>query len=123
MNAAALYGNLTWCTVSDLEHLKCTEFAEAVRTSQRINVELLCSQAPSKDQCMNFLDNQKVDVVELDPGEMYSGGGVHSVIPLLSELYGPGEWRLPVTLSMSSCLISNKQSSSIQEVVIVIFAR
>ncbi|XP_022663777.1 melanotransferrin-like isoform X2 [Varroa destructor] len=88
---AALLGNITWCSVSDAEQLKCTEFAEAVRTSRQFSVDMYCVQAPSKDQCMNFLDNQKVDVVELDPGEMYQGGGHHSVIPILSELYGPEE--------------------------------
>lgn len=91
MAHAALLGNITWCSVSDAEQLKCTEFAEAVRTSRQFSVDMYCVQAPSKDQCMNFLDNQKVDVVELDPGEMYQGGGHHSVIPILSELYGPGK--------------------------------
>lgn len=101
-------GNITWCSMNDLEHLKCTEFAEVVRTSRKFNVDLYCAQAPSKDQCMNFLDNQKVDVVELDPGEMYQGGGYHSVIPILSELYGRGELRcLQMLFFFASQIIRN----------------
>ncbi|KAM7284230.1 ovotransferrin [Ixodes scapularis] len=82
--------DVTWCTVSDMEHLKCTEFAEAVRASRTFSLQLKCKRAAFKDQCMNFLDNGQVHLVELDPGEVYSAGRFHSVIPILAERYGPG---------------------------------
>lgn len=80
--------DVTWCTVNDVEHLKCTEFAEAVRVSRSFSLTLKCRRAAFKDQCMNFLDNGQAHLVELDPGEVYTAGRFHSVIPILSERYG-----------------------------------
>lgn len=80
--------DVTWCTVSDAEHLKCTEFAEAVRVSRLFSLTLKCKRAAFKDQCMNFLDNGQANLVELDPGEVYTAGRFHSVIPILAERYG-----------------------------------
>uniref|UniRef100_A0A2R5L4H4 Putative transferrin 2 n=1 Tax=Ornithodoros turicata TaxID=34597 RepID=A0A2R5L4H4_9ACAR len=83
-------GAVTWCTVNDMEHLKCSEFSEAVRVSRAFSLQLKCKRAAFKDQCMNFLDNGQVNLVELDPGEVYTAGRYHSVIPIVTQRYGLG---------------------------------
>lgn len=83
-------GDVTWCTVNDMEDLKCSKFSDAVRASRKFPLQLKCKRAAFKDQCMNFLDNGQVSLVELDPGEVYTAGRFHSVIPIMAERYGSG---------------------------------
>ena len=48
-----------------------------------------CYQTSDKDQCMNLMANERVHLVTLDPGEIFWGGRYHSLIPIVTERYGP----------------------------------
>ena len=87
---------LTWCTVNSFEQKRCEQWAWAVEMfpNQKFDLppfqfNLACKQVSDKKQCMNIISNEKADLVTLDPGEIFIAGRHHSLVPIVSELYGP----------------------------------
>ncbi|KAH7983388.1 hypothetical protein HPB52_011535 [Rhipicephalus sanguineus] len=73
---------------SDFQSLSTLLESRGLITVKRHKELRLSKRAAFKDQCMNFLDNGQANLVELDPGEVYTAGRFHSVIPILAERYG-----------------------------------
>lgn len=72
---------------------------------------LSCYQTSDKDQCMNLIANERAHLVTLDPGEIFWGGRYHSLIPIVTERYGPtresGYFAVAVVRRTSASYIRN----------------
>lgn len=79
-----------WCTISEAEQKKCTDFSRVVNRTYSISENISCYQAADKDQCMNLIDVGRADLLTLDPGEIYIAGRYNSLIPIMAERYGQG---------------------------------
>lgn len=80
---------LKYCTISIYEQRKCLEWSQQVSLVPYFEFELECVQADDKDSCMRLIEDQKADLVLIDPGEVYISGRYHSLVPILYEQYGP----------------------------------
>ncbi|XP_076364560.1 LOW QUALITY PROTEIN: transferrin 2-like [Tachypleus tridentatus] len=80
---------ISWCTISHVEFQKCEDFANAIRNSYEFDVELECKRGEDKNLCMNMIDGGRANLMTLDAGEVYVAGRYHSLVPILSERYGP----------------------------------
>lgn len=47
-------------------------------------------EASDKDECMTWLDEEKVHITTLDAGDVFIGGRYHSLIPIMQEVYEGG---------------------------------
>ena len=83
--------NLIYCTISGEEQRKCEHWSEAIRRStwNAFEYQLSCKLATDKDQCMNWVEGSVADLVVLDPGELFTAGRYHSLVPIMYELYNP----------------------------------
>lgn len=89
---------VSWCTVSTHEQKKCNEWSKAIEDVNKqasfgqepLELNLDCIQAIDKDQCMSMIDDERADLVLLDPGEIEVAGRYHSLSPIMIEKYGPG---------------------------------
>lgn len=83
-----------WCTVNKYEQKKCENFAHAIeRDNIRVGYvyfKLVCKQAFNKDECMTLLDEEKVHLTGLDPGQVFIGGRYHSLVPIMQEINEDG---------------------------------
>src|SRR6218665_2424329 len=77
------------CTISKNEFKKCRDWQKAVAGIYSLDYDLECHQTDGKHQCMQMIEDQKVDLVGLDPGEVYIAGRYHSLVPILYEQYAP----------------------------------
>lgn len=88
---------LYWCTVNKEEQQKCEIIAEYLRSEATITLggflrrsetfRVECNETRNKDECMVLLDSNLADITTLDPGEVFTGGRYHSLIPILEEIY------------------------------------
>ena len=85
--------NLLFCTISAEEQRKCEHWSDAIRRSpwNVFEYDLGCKLASDKDQCMNWVENSVADLVVLDPGELFTAGRYHSLVPIMYELYNPSK--------------------------------
>lgn len=83
---------IVWCTISEAEQRKCLDFARAVNKTYSVRDHLTCYQAADKDRCMSLIDVEKADLITLDPGEIYIAGRYNSLVPIMAERYGPGNF-------------------------------
>lgn len=83
---------ITWCTVSSAEQRKCADFSRAVNKTASFKVTLSCQQAADKDRCMDLIDTGRADLLTLDPGEVYIAGRYNSLVPVMAERYGAGNY-------------------------------
>lgn len=51
-------------------------------------MNLDCVQGADKDQCMSMIDDERADMILLDPGEIGVAGRYHSLTPIMLERYG-----------------------------------
>ncbi|XP_043269095.1 melanotransferrin isoform X2 [Venturia canescens] len=83
--------NVTWCTVSKAEQDKCMAFKQAVERDRGhfgpYYISLECKQAFNKEECMTMLDLEKAHLTTLDPGEVFTAGRYHSLVPFMQERY------------------------------------
>lgn len=88
---------VSWCTTSLLERKKCLDWARAIEEvniqyeqQEPFKLNLDCVQASDKDQCMGMIDDERADLLLLDPGEIGVAGRYHSLTPIMVERYaGP----------------------------------
>ncbi|XP_054168696.1 melanotransferrin-like [Oppia nitens] len=105
---------LIFCTISVEEQRKCEHWSEAIRSVTRTSVnafeyELDCKMASDKDQCMNWIESLIAHLTVLDPGELFTAGRYHSLVPIMYELYGStkekGYYSVAVVKTQSSSYI------------------
>lgn len=108
---------VSWCCTSDLERRKCLDWARAIEdvniqyeSQEPFELNLDCELASDKDQCMSLVDDERADMVLLDPGEIAVAGRHHSLIPIMAERYGPSR----TELGKFSVAIVKKRNMSIQ---------
>lgn len=87
---------VSWCTTSFLERRKCLDWARAIEDvnsqsegQEPFELNLDCVQGSDGDHCMNMIDEERVDLMLLDPGEIGVAGRYHSLTPIMAERYGP----------------------------------
>ncbi|CAG2158032.1 unnamed protein product [Oppiella nova] len=80
---------LIFCAISGEEQSKCEHWSQAIQRSgwNAFEYDLECKVATDKDQCMNWIENSLAHLVVLDPGEVFTGGRYHSLVPIMFELY------------------------------------
>lgn len=82
------------CTTSPQEQSKCKNLAHAVERDkikiQHEYYQLKCMQATDKEECMTWLDEERVHITTLDAGDVFIGGRYHSLIPIMQEVYEGG---------------------------------
>lgn len=102
---------LKFCTISKQEQRKCEDWSQEVNKIPYFEFDLECVLADGKDQCMRLIEDQKADMVLLDPGEVYISGRYHSLVPILYEQYSPnnqtGYFAVAVVKSNSQSYIQN----------------
>lgn len=86
---------VSWCTTNLLEKKKCLDWARAI---EEVNIQfegrepfelnLDCAQGNDKDHCMSLIDDERADMILLDPGEIGVAGRYHSLTPIMMERYG-----------------------------------
>ncbi|XP_043461748.1 melanotransferrin isoform X2 [Leptopilina heterotoma] len=82
---------VTWCTVSKEEFEKCKQFSNVTMKDRAYFgahfIQLNCTHAFNKEECMFLLDQEKAQLTTLDPGEVFTAGRYHSLIPIMKEIY------------------------------------
>ncbi|CAG2103393.1 unnamed protein product, partial [Medioppia subpectinata] len=80
---------LVFCATSGEEMRKCEHWSQAIQRSawNAFDYDLSCKVATDKDQCMNWIENSMAHLVLLDPGEVFTAGRYHSLVPVMYELY------------------------------------
>ncbi|XP_030749871.1 melanotransferrin [Sitophilus oryzae] len=85
---------ITWCTINPNETKKCEALSQANERDQiKVGYETIkiqCKQASNKDECMEFLDEEKATLTVLDAGEIFVGGRFHSLVPIAQEILQGG---------------------------------
>lgn len=51
-------------------------------------VSLKCKRAFNKEECMTMLDNEQAQLTTLDPGQVFTAGRYHSLLPIMQEAHG-----------------------------------
>lgn len=89
---------VSWCTTSLLERKKCLDWARAIEDvniqwegREPFELNLDCAQGGDKDHCMTMIDDERADMILLDPGEIGVAGRYHSLTPIMMERYGPSK--------------------------------
>lgn len=92
-----------------LEKKKCLDWARAIEDvnvqfegQEPFKLNLDCASGADKDQCMSMIDDERADMILLDPGEIGVAGRYHSLTPIMMERYN---------YAMSSTGTSGRQSS------------
>lgn len=108
---------VSWCTISWLERKKCLDWARAIEDvniqfegAEPFKLNLDCAEGADKDQCMNMIDDERADMILLDPGEIGVAGRHHSLTPIMLERYGSGS--RPEHLGHYSVAVVRKRSSA-----------
>ena len=66
---------MRWCTVSDKEQQKCSEFQTVLeKLGKESNVNASCVQDNSTINCMKKIKNGEADLITLDGGEISRAG-------------------------------------------------
>ena len=65
--------SMRWCTISDQEQMKCTDFKEALEKIYNAT-SLGCVQADNAVTCMNEIYKGNADLITLDGGDVYKAG-------------------------------------------------
>lgn len=111
---------VSWCTTSLLERKKCLDWARAIEDvniqfegQEPFKLNLDCAQGADKDQCMSMIDDERADMILLDPGEIGVAGRYHSLTPIMVERYGSsgkadiGHYSVAIVKRRSSASIQN----------------
>lgn len=92
---------VSWCTTSLLERKKCLDWARAIEDvniqwegREPFELNLDCAQGGDKDHCMTMIDDERADMILLDPGEIGVAGRYHSLTPIMMERYGASKSEL-----------------------------
>lgn len=108
---------VSWCTTSLLERKKCLDWARAIEdvniqweNREPFELNLDCAQGADKDQCMSMIDDERSDMILLDPGEIGVAGRYHSLTPIMMERYGASRSEM----GHYSVALVKKRSTSIQ---------
>lgn len=112
---------VSWCTTSLLERKKCLDWARAVEDvntqfelgQEPFQLNLDCVEGSDKDQCMSIIDDERADMILLDPGEIGVAGRYHSLTPIMMERYH-GSSGKAAEIGHYSVAVVKKRSSSIQ---------
>lgn len=109
---------VSWCTTSSLERKKCLDWARAIEDvniqlegQEPFELNLDCAQGADKDQCMSMIDDERADMILLDPGEIGVAGRYHSLTPIMMERYGPSRSEIG---HYSVAVVKKRSASSIQ---------
>lgn len=85
---------LSWCTTSEEELYKCGNFSVALERDRSIHdddyMHLICTKAYDNDECIKLIDNDKVDIMSLDAGEVFIAGRYFSLVPIMQETLEQG---------------------------------
>jgi melanoma-associated antigen p97 len=80
---------LKWCTISDEEFWKCSNFTMALVRDRAIFdddfMDLKCVKGYDSDECTRLIDAEKAHVMTLDAGEVFIAGRYFSLIPIMQE--------------------------------------
>lgn len=108
---------VSWCTTSLVERRKCLDWARAIEEAniqleglEPFKLNLDCAQGNDRDQCMSMIDDERADMILLDPGEIGDAGRYHSLTPIMAERYGPSKSEV----GHFSVAVVKKRNSNIQ---------
>lgn len=111
---------VSWCTISWLERKKCLDWARAIEDvniqfegAEPFKLNLDCAEGAGKDHCMSMIDDERADMILLDPGEIGVAGRYHSLTPIMVEKYGSGS-RLEHLGHYSVAVVRKRSSANIQ---------
>ena len=113
---------VSWCTTTLVERKKCLDWARAI---EEVNIQfegqepfamnLDCAQGADKDQCMSMIDDERSDLILVDPGEIGLAGRYHSLTPIMVERYGGGGGRLTDIGHFSVAVVRKRSGASIEQ--------
>nr|AKZ20817.1 melanotransferrin 4 [Holothuria glaberrima] len=79
-----------WCTISTQEANKCatmkTKFAE-----EELTPTITCVNEASHEACMSSIASGRADLITLDGGDVYTGGKLYGLLPIMEEIYADGK--------------------------------
>lgn len=79
-----------WCTISTQEANKCdsmkTKFAE-----EGLTPAITCVNEDSHEACMSSIASGRADLITLDGGDVYTGGKLYGLMPIMEEIYADGK--------------------------------
>ncbi|KAJ0170825.1 hypothetical protein K1T71_013597 [Dendrolimus kikuchii] len=109
---------ITWCTTSILEQEKCEKLMETAMQDKGLfgtdYIELNCKRAFDTEECMSWVDQGTASLLALDAGEVYVAGRMHSLVPIMQELYGRGEpYQYSVAVAKKGGLPNVQQSTGL----------
>ncbi|KAH9500929.1 hypothetical protein Btru_069228 [Bulinus truncatus] len=84
-----------WCVTSKDEEAKCNQLASELQKAVTANKSLesvipadfQCVDAPDLFACMEMIDDDQADLVNLDSGLAYFAGRKHNLMPIMAEKY------------------------------------
>ncbi|XP_021352485.1 melanotransferrin-like isoform X1 [Mizuhopecten yessoensis] len=76
-----------WCVISKDEKSKCQTMLMAFEAKD-LRPRLDCILGSSTDNCMSMIANGDADLMNLDPGDVYTAGRKYGLKPIASEDYG-----------------------------------
>nr|AKZ20816.1 melanotransferrin 3 [Holothuria glaberrima] len=83
-------GEARWCTVSTQEANKCitmkTKFAE-----EGLTPAITCVNEATHEACMASIANGRADLITLDGGDVFTGGRLYGLRPIMEEIYADGK--------------------------------
>ncbi|CAH1789988.1 unnamed protein product [Owenia fusiformis] len=79
----------TWCVTSTPEMNKCRRMGAALASS-KIDMQFSCILGTNSKQCMEMIQQKKADLVNVDGGDVFTGGKYHDLKPIVAENYGSG---------------------------------
>lgn len=85
---------MVWCTTSQAEFFKCTNFTKAIERDRALFEEAFlnvsCHLAFNTEECIQLIDSEKAHVMSLDAGEVFIAGRYNSLIPFMQEAFEGG---------------------------------
>lgn len=83
-----------WCTTSEAELFKCTNFTKAIERDRALFEEAFlnvsCYLAFNTEECIQLIDAEKAHIMSLDAGEVFVAGRYNSLIPFMQEAFEGG---------------------------------
>ncbi|KAI5628395.1 hypothetical protein C0J50_2885, partial [Silurus asotus] len=96
---------MRWCILSEHERRKCADLAKALAATfpaSTLYSQLSCVKAFSTTDCLSKIRNNKVDLVTLDAGEVYSAVKQFGLAAVAKEIYLDGTCTLAVAVVRSA---------------------
>ncbi|EDV28915.1 uncharacterized protein TRIADDRAFT_52263 [Trichoplax adhaerens] len=96
------------CAVSSAENKKCLAMKAAVKKHPVLFPFIECVEGQSSLDCMQKINRNLADVIDLDTSDIFVGGEMYNLKPIMAENYGQGSG-----VTYYAVAVARKQSSTI----------